>query len=307
MTPSLRTVALIGFGEVGQILARDLAAAGIADLRAYDIAFADPASRPSRAVTAAGTAAAATPAAAIRGAQLVVSAVTAAASLDAARSAAPHLERGAFFLDLNSVAPDTKTAAADFIEAGAGAYVEAAVMAAVPPQGIATPMLLGGPHAAGFLAAVEGLGFNAKVFSERLGAASSVKMCRSVMIKGLEALSMECLLAARHYGVEKDVLLSLADTFPNQDWFALAPYMIGRSLRHGRRRAEEMREVVRTVAAAGVDPGMSAATVARQDWAAACGERLDARALASRDLAELLRAIGTAAPTTSEGPGRKRA
>ena len=124
-------------------------------------------------------------------------------------------------------------------------------MTSVPPQGLSSPMLLGGPHAQTFAELAGPLGMQLRVFSERIGEASSVKMCRSVMIKGLEALATECMLAARHYGVEQEVLGTLGDTLPHEDWPDLARYVISRALLHGKRRAEEMREVARTVSEAG--------------------------------------------------------
>ncbi len=150
-TNSLSRIALIGLGEAGQMLARELSASGRLRITAFDIAFADPASGPSRAARDLGVTAAASAAEAVADAELVVSAVTASSALDAARSVAGHLRPGAVFLDLNSVAPGTKREAFATIEAGAGRYVEAAVMAPVYPKRLGTPILLGGPHAASFL------------------------------------------------------------------------------------------------------------------------------------------------------------
>ncbi len=209
--------------------------------------------------------------AAVEGAWLVISAVTAASDLKAAQSVAAALSKDAFFLDLNSVSPGQKQASAQVINDVGGRYVEAAVMTPFPPKRIASPMLLGGPHAAAFLEQAGPLGFSARVFSEKYGQASATKMCRSVMIKGVEALITESMLAARHYGVEQTVLASLSDLLPVGDWEKLARYMMSRSLEHGKRRAEEMREVAETVREAGIDPVMSLATVARQDWAASRG------------------------------------
>jgi len=262
-------ICLVGFGEVGQILAADLRARGAAELVAWDILFADASSAPARALANGTTASAgATAKEAVAGAALVISAVTAAQDVEATRAAAEGLARDAFFLDLNSVSPGVKQEAAQLIEARGGRYIEAAVMAPVPPKRLATPMLLGGPHAAGFLPLAQQLGFTgATVFSDEVGRASAAKMCRSVMVKGMEALVMESLLAARYYGVEDVVLTSLRDLFPVADWSARSRYMISRSLLHGRRRAEEMREVARTVEGAGLSAFMSTACAARQDWA----------------------------------------
>jgi 3-hydroxyisobutyrate dehydrogenase-like beta-hydroxyacid dehydrogenase len=175
---------------------------------------------------------------------------------------------GAFYLDLNSASPGTKRKASEIISNVNGRYVEAAVMTPFPGKRIASPMLLGGTHAEEFLTHATALGFNAKIASREIGIPSATKMCRSVMIKGIEALLMESMLSARRYGVEKDVLASLSDLLPIGDWEKLAYYMVSRSVEHGVRRAEEMREVAKTVAEAGVDPWMSDAAVERQAWAA---------------------------------------
>ena len=268
-------ISLIGFGEVGQTLADDLAAGGAATVRAFDTAFDDPSSRPSMAARAAARArghgafvAASSHADAVTGATLVVCAVTADADLDAARSVAAAIPKGAFYLDMNSASPDTKAEAAALVDAAGGRYVEAAVMSPIGPKRIASPILLGGPHAGAFVELGHRVGMSgARVFADRVGPASATKMCRSVIIKGMEALLSESLLAARHYGVEAHVLGSLGDLLPIGDWPRLARYMISRTLEHGERRAEEMREVARTVAQAGFEPLMSSACALRQDWA----------------------------------------
>ena len=269
--------AIVGFGEVGQILAQDLMAAGCESTGVFDVKFGDPDSIPTRA--AAGTwRAALSNAEAVRGAQLVISAVTAEQGLQAAEATAAGIEPGAFYVDVNSVSPGIKRASAEAINAAGGRYVEAAVMTAVPPHRIKSPMLLGGPHAAAFLEIAAPLGFNARVYSSDYGKASAVKMCRSVMIKGMEALITESLLTARRLGVEDDVLASLGETLPVPDWEAFARYMLTRSLQHGKRRAEEMREVARTVAEAHIDPLMSSSIAERQDIAARLGQGVDLKA-----------------------------
>lgn len=285
------SVASIGFGEVGSIFARDLRASGVSRITAFDTAFADPSSKASANAAAAGIAPSPSAPTAVQGADLVISAVTAGSALDAARSALGGLGHAPFFLDVNSVSPGTKRETADAVVGAGGRYVEAAVMSSVPPKGIRSPILLGGPHAAAFAEAAAPFGMALTVFSEEVGRASAVKMCRSVMIKGLEALTTESLLAARRYGVEEEVLASLADTLPHPDWRGFARYVISRPLIHGTRRAEEMREVARTVAEVGVDPILSGPIAERQDWSARIGKRLPQDVLATGDLAALLDAV----------------
>jgi 3-hydroxyisobutyrate dehydrogenase-like beta-hydroxyacid dehydrogenase len=153
------------------------------------------------------------------------------------------------------------------IEAGGADYVEAAVMAAVPPKRLEVPMILGGRRAREVAAALDAMGFATEAVADRVGVVSAIKMCRSVMIKGIEALTIECLMGARRYGAEKEVLASLAGTFPSMGWDKDLPnYLIGRVAEHGRRRAAEMREVAATLTDGGIEPRMSANTAKLHDW-----------------------------------------
>lgn len=284
-----RRITLVGFGEVGQTLGADLAGTDL-QVHAWDRLFAQGGSAPTRARAALPHVQAAQSMAQAAGrADLVICAVTAGECVAAAREAAPALAAGTWWFDLNSVSPGTKAQAAAIIHAAGGRFVEAAVMSPIAPRRSASPMLLAGPHAQAFEPIAGGLGFTgARAFSPAFGAACAAKMCRSVMVKGMEALLAEALLAARHYGVEDTVLGSLADLFPGADWPRLAQYMISRSLQHGVRRAEEMREVARTVAESGVEPWMSRACVERQQWAAS-----RAAALRSGELGAMLDSMRT--------------
>ena len=279
--------AIIGFGEVGGIFARDLSAGGAGAVRAWDTA---PAAR-ERAAAAGRVVACDSAAEALAGADVVFVCVTAGSVLDATRALRFAPGAAPLVVDVNSVSPAVKSEAAGIVDAAGGRYVEAAVMASVPPKGLRTPMLLGGSHAGAFVAAMGPWSMDLSVFSPEIGRASSVKMCRSVMIKGLEALTTECMLAARHYGVEQEVLASLGDTLPHEDWRKLARYVISRALIHGKRRAEEMREVARTVDEAGVEPLLSRAIAERQDWAWQRGRDMGADALKTTELDTLLDAL----------------
>ena len=278
---SLRRVGLIGLGEVGQVLANDLNRNDGVDLCAWDRLFPRADSAPRRAAaTLPFLTMASSMAEAVRTRAIVISAVTAGECRAVALEAAPALSPGAYFLDLNSVSPRSKVEAARAVESAGGRYVEAAVMSPIAPHRIASPVWLGGPHAEDFLPLAKSLGFaGAAVYSATIGAASAAKMCRSVIIKGMEALLGESLLTARRHGVEDAVLESLQDFFPVGDWHELARYMISRSLRHGGRRAEEMREAARTVAEAGLEPWMSRGCAERQQWAATHAESLSHEAL----------------------------
>ncbi len=264
-------VALIGYGEVGQILAEDLRSAGH-EVSTFDVKLSgDSAGRLREHAHRHGVTLTASHAAAVQGAELVISAVTASQTVAVAQACAPAL-RGAFFLDFNSASPGAKAEAAGCIDVAGGRYVEAAVMTLISGYRIRVPLLLGGPHAAALLPVLTALGFSARVASDRLGVASATKLCRSVMIKGLEAMLIESLTTARHYGVEDAVLASLQETHPGVDWHKQATYAFQRVIEHGRRRGEEMQEAARTVRDAGPQPLSTAGTAQRDTWVAEQGD-----------------------------------
>ena len=261
-------IALIGYGEVGRILAEDLRARGH-EVTAFDLKQRTAEVVPIRAhALVHNVTLAESHRDAVRSAELTISVVTASQTVVAAQSCASGLHPRSFFLDLNSASPGAKMAAAEQVEGAHGRYVEGAVMTAVPPHRLKVPLLLGGPHAEELLPHLNELGFAAKVASRQRGVASATKMCRSVMIKGLEALVIESLVTARRYGVEEAVLASLRETFPGIDWNQQASYFFERVIAHGRRRAEEMREAAVTVREAGLEAWSAAGTAERQGWLA---------------------------------------
>lgn len=303
----MTTIALIGYGEVGQILAEDLRASGHSvaayDLKLVSATTAEPLRDHAARV---GVRLAADHTDAVRAAELVVSAVTASQAVAAAEACAGALAAGAFFLDLNSASPGAKARAAAVVEQAGGRYVEGAVMTSVPPYRIRVPLLVGGPQAEAACPLLAALGFSPRVASERLGVASATKMCRSVIIKGMEAMLIESLTAARHFGVEQAVLASLAETFPGIDWERQASYFFQRVIEHGRRRAEEMREVAVTVREAGLEPWSAAGTAERQAWMA---ERAEAGVFGVRGSAGFARSADwrTEADRLLAAPGEAHA
>ncbi len=263
-------IGLIGYGEVGRIFTSGLKSSS-SWVGAWDLKFADPArqAEPLAHAAAAGLVACDSVAALCAQSTLLISAVTASNTLAVAEAVAPHIRPGSVFLDLNSASPGTKQKAAALIDAAGSCYVEAGVMTSVPPYGIRVPMLLGGAHAARLQPVLAALGMDCKVASEQLGIASATKMCRSVMIKGLEALVIESYTTARHYGVEDAMIATLQETFPGIDWTKQGAYFFSRVAQHGQRRAEEMREVANTVREAGFEPFMASAIALKHDWMAA--------------------------------------
>lgn len=256
-------IALVGFGEAGHAFASGWARPQAGRPRAYDLKLRDAtASVTVRERCAdAGVEPVVEPGAALDGAGLIFSVVTADQALEAARVCAPHLNPGAYWLDCNSCAPQTKQQAAALIEAAGGRYVDVAVMAPVYPKRHQVPLLLAGPHATAAAGLIERLGMRPSVSGSKVGDASSIKMLRSVMIKGLEALTTECLLAARRAGVEDAVLASLQASDPGFDWRARGAYNLERMMVHGARRAAEVEEVCATLRGLGLPDWMSRGTV----------------------------------------------
>ncbi|MCP1849210.1 3-hydroxyisobutyrate dehydrogenase-like beta-hydroxyacid dehydrogenase [Bradyrhizobium sp. USDA 4518] len=186
--------------------------------------------------------------------------MTASQAVPVAAACAPGIRSGVWFLDFNSASPGAKQRAAAHIDGAGGRYVEGAVMTSLPPYRIRVPLLLGGQGARELAPLLVALGFAAKVASDELGVSSAVKMCRSMMIKGLEAMVIESFTTARAYGVEDAVLASLKETFPSIDWEKQGAYFFQRVIEHGRRRAEEVREVAETVREAGLTPWSASGT-----------------------------------------------
>jgi 3-hydroxyisobutyrate dehydrogenase-like beta-hydroxyacid dehydrogenase len=269
------TVGFIGFGEAGSTIASGLRSAGVERLVTFDIAAHDPRLGPTirERATRSGTTIVESPADLARASDILLSTVTSSSAFDAARQAVPHLEARHVYADLNSVSPALKQDIARVIDATGARFVEVAVMAPVLPYGHRVPMLLGGPSAPLFKETMTPFGMRCEVLSAAVGTAAAVKMCRSIVVKGLEALMCECVLGASRYDAGAYVFASLNESFPGIDWQKLADYMVGRVVVHGERRAREMEEVAETLRAIGIEPIMAEATARRQEWSA----RLDLR------------------------------
>ena len=261
-------VGIVGYGEVGRILAEDLRKQDI-HVVAYDTKLAGDQAAPLREhATMHGVSLAASHAALAAQSDFIVCAVTASQTVPAAKACASALNPNAWYLDFNSASPGAKQRAAALIDGGGGRYVEGAVMTSIPPYRMRVPLLLGGSGAAELAPLLNAIGFDAKVASDKLGIASATKMCRSIMIKGMEAMVIESFTTARAYGVEDALLASLTETFPSIDWEKQGAYFFQRVIEHGRRRSEEVREVAETVREIGLAPWSAEGTAERQGWVA---------------------------------------
>jgi 3-hydroxyisobutyrate dehydrogenase-like beta-hydroxyacid dehydrogenase len=262
-------VALVGFGEAGESFAR--AAGWRGEARGWDVLPERRAAMARRGVETADDAADA-----LAGRAFFLSLVTADAALDAARDYAPLLPEGALWCDMNSAAPDTKRAAAAAIEAAGGRYVDVAIMAPVD-KGLGVPLLVSGPHSLAAQPLLEALGFsNVRLVGEEVGRASAIKMIRSVMVQGLEALSFDCAAAAEAAGVLGEVAASLDESEKPLRWAERIAYNRERMETHGERRAAEMEESAKTLQSLGVEPVMTRGTAELQRRAAKTRKRTEA-------------------------------
>lgn len=256
----ISNVTFIGFGEAGRAFAP-------AGARAYDVKAKDEPKRADMlaAFAAGGVQGSDDPAEALAQADVVLCLVTADQAVAAARDYASLLPPGALWLDMNSVSPGSKREAAALIEAAVGRYADVAVMAPVLPQRLGVPLLVAGPHASEAAQALQALGFgHVSVAGANVGDASAIKMIRSVMVKGLEALTTECALAAKRAGVTDAVIASLDASWKQQGWGERFDYNLDRMMAHGLRRAAEMEEVAVTLSDLGIEPMMTRGTIARQ-------------------------------------------
>lgn len=278
-------LAFIGFGEAGQAFAGSVTRARLARVSGFDVDRGR-----AKAMTALGV----TPGTrdgALAGAGAVWCLVTADRAAEAAAECAAHLMPGALWLDGNSCSPGTKAQACAAIEAEGGRYVDVAIMAPVHPLRAGVPLLLAGPHAEAGAEVLRTLGMKPAVVGDTVGQASTIKMMRSVMIKGIEALTAEFLLGARKAGVEERVLASLQASDPGFDWAARSAYNLERMAQHGNRRAAEMREVARTLRELGLPDRMAAATADWQAQVGALGLALDGKAAPEVNADALLAAL----------------
>ena len=287
-------VSFIGFGEAGQAIAAGLRESGIERIAAWDILFPEPAGeRLKVAGEKIDVRLASSAQDAMRESDIIVSAVTAASSLEAAQSVVPHLSGNPYYLDINSVSPGRKRESAKLMGERAR-YIDVAVVAPIHPKRHRTPLLIAGPHAEAASPLLNELEMQLRVVGETVGAAAAIKMIRSVMIKGIEALTLECFLAASRAGLLDEVTASLKNNYPGLDWPSMSEYNLERMASHGERRAAEMEESAATLRELGLDPLMVDATVQRQREMGAVGKDASVRASLDQGRAAMLDAISAA-------------
>ncbi|HMJ42876.1 MAG TPA: DUF1932 domain-containing protein [Pseudolabrys sp.] len=288
-------ISFIGFGEAGQAIASGLREDGIEQIAAWDILFPESSGAKLKdAADKAGVRVARSAADAVADTDVVIAAVTAASSLEAARSVEPHLINNPYYLDINSVSPGRKQNTADLLD-GKARYVDVAVIAPIHPKRHQTPLLIAGPHADAVGPLLDELEMKFSIVPGGTGKAAAIKMIRSVMIKGMEALTLECFLAASRADLLEEVTKSLKNNYPTLDWTRIADYNIERMASHGERRAAEMEESAATLRELGLEPLMVESTVKRQREMGAIGKNEKVRETLTSDRSVMLNAISSAA------------
>jgi 3-hydroxyisobutyrate dehydrogenase-like beta-hydroxyacid dehydrogenase len=285
----------IGFGEAGQAIASGLREAGVESIAAWDILFPkDEGARLKQAGEKMGARLASSAADAVANSDIIVAAVTASSSLEAAQSIAPHISGNPYYLDINSVSPGRKKDTARLLE-GSARYVDVAILAPIYPKRHQTPLLLAGPHAQAVMPLlIDELEMQGAIASDEIGAAAALKMIRSVMIKGIEALTAECFMAAQRAGIVEEVAASLKNNYPGLDWPSVIDYNLERMASHGIRRADEMEQSAVTLTELGIAPLMTSGTIARQRELGELGKRADIKAAKTAGRAAILGAINAA-------------
>jgi len=255
-------LAFIGFGEAAQAMALGFQGEkSLEKLSAFDIRAQDPAHAAAlhRKAEELGVHLAASIGEAVADAPVVLSMVQGSVAVAVAQSVAPALAEGQVYVDLNSVSPDAKRRVAGAIAQGKGDCVEGAIMDAVRPKNHKVPILLAGPGAGAVADQLNAVGMNCEAIGDVVGQACSVKMIRSVMMKGVEALILESMAAAETAGVTERILDSVNETFKGLDWRKLASHYLKRTHEHGLRRVSEMKESAATIRGMGMEPFMSTA------------------------------------------------
>ena len=292
MTNELK-IGFIGFGEAGFHLANGLRGAGVGQIVAYDIHTNTPGrgEKIRQRAAESGVRLLASNKLLAENADVILSTVTANKAREAAEQNVPYLASDHLYADLNSISPALKTSIGKLIETRGARFVEIAIMSPVPPHGHRVPMFLGGKYAQEFVGKLSPFGMNLEIISEQIGAASATKMCRSIIVKGLEALLLECVLGAVPYGADERVFATLEETMPGMNWKKMASYMVGRVIEHGERRARELEEVAVTLRDIGVEPIMTEAIIKRQDWGASLNLLEEFGGKPPADYREIVKAI----------------
>jgi 3-hydroxyisobutyrate dehydrogenase-like beta-hydroxyacid dehydrogenase len=263
-------IGFIGFGEVVRTFARGLASEGAGPIMAYHPGRrnAEKWSRLSAEAEAIDVQLTGSIDELIGRAHIIFSAVVPGAALRVAQQMAAHLTPAHIYVDVNSTSPAAKQQMAAAVTTAGARFVDVAIMNAVIESGHRTEMLICGDGADALVAAMTPFGMRLVPVGPMAGRAAAIKMCRSLILKGLASLFTESLVAARRFGVDEAVLAGIQETYPDLDWTRLAEFMLWRTARQAERRAQELEHAAETIASVGIAPIMARAASQRFQWVA---------------------------------------
>lgn len=267
---------LVGFGEVGSTLGQGFRNEGLIEIASYDkYAFDGPFSEliQSRAAKA-RVPLVKSPQELARRSEIILSVTPGEASIESAEAFAPHVTAKHVFVDLASATPKIKRSAGQALRDAGANFADASIMGTPHADGHRLPILASGPAAEEFRDVMSPWGLKIELISGELGAASGIKIMRSVIAKGLEALLVECVLGARRYAIDEAVLHSFGRFMDSRPFEEIANFFLVSDVIHAERRAQEARMSVNALEEAGVDAIMTRATAERLEWVS----RLDTKA-----------------------------
>ncbi|MED1953295.1 DUF1932 domain-containing protein [Brevibacillus centrosporus] len=255
------SVGFIGFGEAAFHICSGLKSEGVEHIRAFDVMANDAelgAKIKDRASTV-GVILDSSLGELIQNTQVIFCATSAKYALSIAEQAAPFIRAEKIYVDLNAASPKVKKEIAEVIGQTGGLFVDGAVMEAVPPHRHKVPIFLSGQGAVAFQKLLQPVGMNLTVINDQAGSSSSMKMIRSIFMKGFTALLLETLMASHQAGVEKEIVDSISGTLSNSSIENLMNLLLTRTAIHAQRRVSEMKEVVETLHDMDLDSTMSQA------------------------------------------------
>ncbi|MFV0513797.1 MAG: DUF1932 domain-containing protein [Jhaorihella sp.] len=265
-------LAFLGFGEAATEFSRGLSGAGFVDLAAYDVAIHGGRGEALLRDRAAQTGTRLlTDREAFGEADVIFAMVQPSVAGVAAEETAPFMRPGAWYVDFSSAAPSVKQAAAGVIEAAGAGYVDAGIIGSVPTSGYRVPIIMSGIGAAGIAATFTPFGMKIDVVGTTVGAAAGIKLVRSILAKGMEALYAEALLVARRTGVSDEVLDSFCAFLDARPAHDTAGILVRSHVIHAARRADEVAMSRDMVLEAGVSPHMTDAIISVMKATAATG------------------------------------
>jgi len=202
----------------------------------------------------------------IKEAEIIISCVTGSVAFSVAEQAAPFLEKGQLFVDVNTASPETMDSLGTAIQLTGAAFVDVAMMGAVPTFLHRVPSLVSGDGAELFMTRMQPYDMDLTWVGAKAGQASAIKMFRSIFMKGFLALLMEMLPATHKYQVDSVVLESLAKTMEKNDFLETVRLQMAKGVISSDRMSHEMSAVIDTLTEMGLPAVMATATREKLQW-----------------------------------------